>query len=111
MSEIRNYKISATHLGYESHGIFTAYLTLRSAGFGISVGGYALDEFIDKKRIITKKGAELIPRILDVVGVETWEQLAGQYIRVEDNGIGKSISKIGNLIEDNWLDFDRFLKE
>lgn len=111
MSEIRNFKISATHLGYESHGIFTAYLTLQSAGIGISVGGYALDEFIDKKRIITKKGAELIPRILDVVGVETWEQLAGQYIRVEDNGIGKSISKIGNLIEDNWLDFDRFLKE
>lgn len=111
MSEIRNFKISATHLGYESHGIFTAYLTLQSAVFGISVGGYALDEFIDKKRIITKKGAELIPRILDVVGVETWEQLAGQYIRVEDNGIGESISKIGNLIEDNWLDFDRFLKE
>ena len=111
MSEIRNFKISATHLGYESHGIFTAYLTLQSAGFGISVGGYALDEFIDKKRIITKKGAELIPRILDVVGVETWEQLAGQYIRVEDNGIGESISKIGNLIEDNWLDFDRFLKD
>lgn len=111
MSEIRNFKISATHLGYESHGIFTAYLTLQSAGFGISVGGYALDEFIDKKRIITKKGAELIPRIIDVVGVETWEQLAGQYIRVEDNGIGESISKIGNLIEDNWLDFDRFLKE
>ena len=111
MSEIRNFKISATHLGYESHGIFTAYLTLQSAGFGISVGGYVLDEFIDKKRIITKKGAELIPRILDVVGVETWEQLAGQYIRVEDNGIGESISKIGNLIEDNWLDFDRFLKE
>lgn len=111
MSEIRNFKISATHLGYESHGIFTAYLTLQSAGFGISVGGYALDEFIDTKRIITKKGAELIPRILDVVGVETWEQLAGQYIRVEDNGIGESISKIGNLIEDNWLDFDRFLKE
>lgn len=111
MSEIRNFKISATHLGYESHGIFTAYLALQSAGFGISVGGYALDEFIDKKRIITKKGAELIPRILDVVGVETWEQLAGQYIRVEDNGIGESISKIGNLIEDNWLDFDRFLKE
>ena len=55
MSEIRNFKISATHLGYESHGIFTAYLTLQSAGFGISVGGYALDEFIDKKRIITKK--------------------------------------------------------
>lgn len=111
MSEIRNFKISATHLGYESHGIFTAYLTLQSAGFGISVVGYALDEFIDTKRIITKKGAELIPRILDVVGVETWEQLAGQYIRVEDNGIGESISKIGNLIEDNWLDFDRFLKE
>ncbi len=111
MSEIRNFKISATHLGYESHGILTAYLTLQSAAFGISVGGYALDEFIDKKRIITKKGAELIPRILDVVGVETWEQLAGQYIRVEDNGIGESISKIGNLIEDNWLDFDRFLKE
>lgn len=107
----KNYEIVSTHLGYEDHGIFTIYLTLKGGGFGVSVGGYALDEPIDGKRVIARKGAELIPKILDVVGVETWEQLKGQYIRVEDNGIGTKVSKIGHLMDNKWLDFESFFKE
>ncbi|MCH5430804.1 hypothetical protein [Lactococcus lactis] len=109
--KFRNYEIVSTHLGYEDHGIFTVYLTLKGGGFGVSVGGYALDEPIAGKRVIAKKGAELIPKILDVVGVETWEQLKGQYIRVEDNGLGTKVSKIGHLMDNKWLDFESFFKE
>ena len=44
MSEIKNYRIISTHLGYEADGIFTFYLRLKGAdGVHASVGGYALD--------------------------------------------------------------------
>ncbi|PLW59452.1 hypothetical protein [Lactococcus lactis] len=109
--KFKNYEIVSTHLGYEEHGIYTAYLTLKGGGYGASVGGYALDELIAGERVVSRKGAQLIPKILDVVGVETWEQLKGRYIRVEDNGIGAKVLKIGHLMDDKWLDFESFFKE
>ena len=114
MSEIKNYRITSTHLGYENHGIFTFYLHLKGAdGVHVSVGGYALDTLITgtlTKRILTVKGAILIAKILDTVGVDNWEELHGRYIRVEDNGLGSYITKFGNLIEDKWIDLDDYFK-
>ena len=82
MSEIKNYRIASTHLGYEADGVFTFYLRLKGAdGVFASVGGYALDSPDTlstgtlTKRILTVKGATLISKILDTVGVATWEDL------------------------------------
>lgn len=118
MSEIKNYRITSTHLGYEDHGIFTFYLHLKGAdGIHVSVGGYALDSpdnlgiGLLTKRSLTFKGITLISKILDTVGVANWEGLNGQYIRVEDNGLGSYITKFGNLIEDKWIDLDDYFKE
>ena len=48
MSEIKNYKIISTHLGYEAHGIFTFYLRLKGAdGIRGSVG-MEIKEVLDK---------------------------------------------------------------
>ena len=117
MSEIKEYRITYTHLGYEADGIFTFYLRLIGAdGVHVSVGGYALDSPDTRstgtltKRILTVKGATLIAKILDTVGVANWEELHGQYIRVEDNGLGSYITKFGNLIEDKWIDLDDYFK-
>ena len=117
MSEIKNYKIISTHLGYEDHGIFTFYLRLKGAdGVHAYVGSYALDSPDTlstgtlTKRILTVKGATLIAKILDTVGVANWEELHGEYIRVEDNGLGSYITKFGNLIEDKWIDLDDYFK-
>ena len=95
MSEIKNYRITSTYLGYYADGIFTFYLRLKGAdGIYVSVGGYALDSPDTlstgtlTKRILTVKGTTLIAKILDTVGVATWEDLYGEYIRVEDNGLG-----------------------
>ena len=117
MSEIKNYRITSTHLGYEILGIFTFYLHLKGAdGVHVSVGGYALDSPDTlstgtlSKRILTVKGATLIAKILDTVGVATWEDLHGEYIRVEDNGLGSYTTKFGNLIEDKWIDLDDYFK-
>ena len=112
MSEIKNYRITSTHLGYEADGIFTFWLRLKGAdGVHASVGGYALDTpGILAKRILTVKGATLIAKVLDTVGVATWEDLHGEYIRVEDNGLGSHVTKFGNLIEDKWIDLDDYFK-
>ena len=47
-------------------------------------------------------------RIMDVVGVDTWEDMEGKYIRAELEGWGGGCHKIGNLIDDNWLDIKEF---
>ena len=120
MSEIKNYRIISTHLGYEADGVFTFYLRLKGAdGIHASVGGYALDSpdnlgiGLLSKRSLTFKGITLISKILDTVGVATWEDLHGEYIRVErieDNGLGSHVTKFGNLIEDKWIDLDDYFK-
>ena len=120
MSEIKNYRIISTHLGYEADGVFTFYLRLKSAdGIHVSVGGYALGSpdnlgiGLLSKRSLTFKGITLISKILDTVGVATWEDLHGEYIRVErieDNGLGSHVTKFGNLIEDKWIDLDDYFK-
>ena len=117
MSEIKNYRITSTILGYAADGIFTFCLHLKGAdGIHVSVGGYALDSpdnlgiGLLAKRSLTFKGITLISKILDTVGVATWEDLHGEYIRVEDNGLGSYTTKFGNLIEDKWIDLDDYFK-
>ena len=34
--------------------------------------------------------------------------LPGKYIRIEDNGLGSTITKIGNIIEEKWFDLKEF---
>ena len=110
---LENVKIINTFLGKEEHGILTWYLTVKGDGFVVSIGGYCLDKYDEnkRKRIAYHKSFELIDRILEVVGVSTWEELQGKYIRVKINGFGCRVTKIGNLIKDDWLDVDTFFEE
>lgn len=110
-SEILNARISTTFLGYEDHGIFTLYLTLEMDGAGIVIGGYALDTWNGTERTGTAKGMNLLAKLLQVVGVSTWEELPNQPIRVVSNGLGRKISKIGHLMQNEWLDFEDFFME
>jgi len=74
--------IKSTHLGYESHGIFTLYAELDYGGSGQSFGGYALDQY-DKttdQRWGTDWGLEFIKRVMWVVGVSKWEEMVGQRV-------------------------------
>ena len=48
---------------------------------------------------------------MKVVGVGKWEDCKGKYIRVVSNGLGRSITKIGNIMKDEWLDIPEFFKE
>ncbi len=106
--ETINGKILSTTLGYEDHGIFTFCLHLDFGGSGQGAGSYALDSYRKDlgKRVGTASGMDMIIAILNTVGVETWEELKGKYIRVKHDG--ERVHAIGNLLEEKWLNFPDF---
>ena len=108
---IKNAKIQSTMLGREDHGIMTFMIYIEASnGFFCGVGGYCLDEFdpTTKTRVFRAESMEAISKILEVVGVDRWEELPGKYIRFEDNGLGFTITKIGNIIDDKWFDIESY---
>lgn len=108
--KIKNAKITNTMLGREDHGIFTFMIDVEFENCGCGIGGYALD-YYDKdinKRLFSTKSLEVISKILDVVGVDKWEDLKGNYIRIKDNGWGSTIDEIGNLMENKWFNIREF---
>ena len=107
---IKNAKITSTQLGREDHGIMTFMIFVEFDGCVCGIGGYALDAYDDKthKRVFHVKDMEAISEILNVVGVSNWEDLAGKYIRIKDNGWGSPIDEIGNLMEDKWFNLREF---
>lgn len=111
---IKNALITDTFLGREDHGImtFSIYVEFDKCTT-CGVGGYAIDMYDREKdtRVFTAKGLEAISKILDVVGVNKWEDLPGKYIRFVDNGWGSTIDEIGNIIEDKWFNLREFFSK
>ena len=100
--KIENAVITDTMLGREDHGFLTfiIYVDLEKESCGI--GGYALDccDRLTGKRVFCSKSMEAISKILDVVGVNTWEELKGKYVRVKTHGRIEQICEIGNILND-----------
>lgn len=112
--EIKNAQITGTQLGREDHGIMTFMIFVKiSGGTSCGIGGYALDEYKKetKTRVFRAESMEAISKILDVVGVDNWEQLPGKYIRIVDHGWGSTIDEIGNLMEDKWFNIREFFRK
>jgi hypothetical protein len=66
-------KIERTTLGFEDHGVLTAYLHVKyDAALHQGVGGYD----------IRTTGGEYIARTLQACGVDLWEELVGRIIHV-----------------------------
>ncbi len=107
---IKNARIQSTMLGREDHGVMTFMIYINADSFTCGVGGYCLDEFnpATQTRVFRAKSMEAISKILEVVGVDKWEDLPGKYIRFEDNGWGSTVTKIGNIINDKWFDLREF---
>lgn len=108
--EIKNARITSTMFGREDHGILTFMIFVEFNGAGCGIGGYALDMYDceKKSRVYTEKGLEAISKILEVVGVNNWEDLSGKYIRIKDNGWGSTIDEIGNLMTEKWFNLRDF---
>lgn len=89
----------------------TFYIFVRwGKGTHCGIGGYALDEYdpTTKSRRFCVESMEAISQILETIGVDSWEKLPGQYIRIKDNGLGKTIDEIGNLMEDKWFNLRKY---
>ena len=114
MREVLNAQITSVSLGYEDHGILTFGLGLNmSDGTSCIFGGYALDTY-DKeleRRICGRYSMECLTEIMKTLGVEKWEHLKGKYIRVVSESWGTPISKIGNLMKDQWFDIKEFFEK
>lgn len=86
-------KITATSLGYEDHGIFTAQVFVDYGGSGQGIGGYCLDEPFhnDEGKFLGRRGTayglEWVARFLKACGVDSWEKLVGRtiYVLTEDD--------------------------
>lgn len=117
--EIKNAKIDYVKLYIEDHNILTFSIGLDLGSGGCALGGYALDQSLrinknDNKWNYERKsspaGLDCMRKIMEVLGVRSWEDLKGKYVRYEDNGWGSRITKIGNIIKDDWIDIDDFMK-
>lgn len=111
MSEISNAQIEKVSLTMRDHGCLTYYIDLRiGKGSFCSYGGYCIGHGYLGADHFDGMGAglEAMMRIMDVVGVENWEELNGKYCRVEHDGWGSTIKRIGNLLEDKWFDQEEF---
>lgn len=118
MSKILNAQITRASLGYrEDSAIFSFDINLiGSDGKNYRFGGYSLDTY-DRdlnRRVATSDGLELVIHTLKVIGVSRWEELTGKYVRIivtDKNLQYVNISTIGNLMQDKWLDAEKFWAE
>ena len=104
--EIKNARIRGTTLGWEDHGIFTAFVDLDYDGSGQSFGGYALDTWIGPrdgtgKRLGTSWGMDFVMRVCEIVGVKRWEDLPGKFVRADADFT--KVYRIGHITADRWF--------
>ncbi len=110
MNKIENALIESTMLGIEDHGIMTCYIHLSGNGWRCVYGGFGLDAWDKdlKRRVGTAEGMDALMLLMDALEVTKWEDLKGQYVRVENTGWGGEITKIGHLIKPQWFSFREF---
>ena len=110
-TEILNAKITNTKLG-EDHGCLTANLFLEGDGWGCTFGGYCLDHwYSDVGKHHSPDGYGAIIELMKTLEVESWEELNGKYVRVEIEGWGGNIIKIGHLLKNKWFSWKDYFEE
>ena len=103
---ILNAKITSADIFIEDHDILTFAIGIEtSAGWSSSIGCFSLDWTTDEERVSAPYTSKVIRAILETVGVRSWSDLVGKYIRIDDNDQhNSSITKIANIMKDNWID-------
>ena len=110
-TEILNGKITSTKLG-EEHGCLTANLIIEGDGWGCGLGGYCLDHwFAETGEHHSSDGYGAIIELMKTLEVESWEELKNKYVRVEIEGWGGKILRIGHLMKDKWFSFKDYFEQ
>lgn len=107
--------IKSTMLGFEDHGIMSFWLTCDGDGWGIGVGGYALDSWEEskKKRVPSVLTGAVVAEVLECLGVESWEKLPGTRIHVlfDGDAWGSRAKGITNYTMTKAVVLDDLMKE
>lgn len=109
---IKNAKITSTYLG-EDHGCMTLNLYMEGAGFGIGYGGYVLGYYNMEPKPSNEysgNGMNAIGKLLAVLGVDSYEELPGKFVRIELDGPLGRVVRIGNILEDKWFSFKEYFE-
>ena len=116
MIEVKNAVITKASITNSDHGVLSAWLDLDYGGSGQGFGGYSLylpKHFTHHRVAGPNYAGHFIWRVMEIAGVERWDQLAGKTIRVRAEHSG--IEAIGHIIKDDWFcprtDFAKAEKE
>jgi hypothetical protein len=109
--ETKNATITSVDLDIERH--LTMWMHLDYGGSGQGFGGYSLysPKSWDEDNKNNKNFAGFfITRVLETVGVESFQKLKGQSVRVKSSHEG--VHEIGHFLKDKWFnpkeEFERF---
>lgn len=111
---IENAKITNVSITMEEHGCLTFWLTLEGEGWGCGYGGYCIGKgYLNADEFTADNGNGLVAmmKIMDTIGVERWEDLKGQYCRVEVGSWGDRITTIGNIMKNKWFNIEEFFSK
>ncbi len=117
--EVKNAIITCASIRVDRGFILTAYLHLDYGAAGQSFGGYVLGGIGGEGIKAADHAAQpnicghFIARVLDIVGVDNWDDLKGKTVRVR--GTYGRVESIGHIVKDKWFspeaDFSAFRKE
>lgn len=110
---LENMKITSVDLSMQDHGCITLMMDIRGSSVGTIYGGICLGHgYLGAKEFSgSEKAMPYIMRIMDVVGVERFNDLKGKYIRIATKTISSPVKIIGNIVEDKWFDSESFFNE
>lgn len=111
--DILNVKITNASITMEDHGILSFYISVEGENRSVNLGGYCIGTgYLGAKEFSAENGGGLVAmmNIMNVVGVDKWEDLKGKYCRIKTDGWGSTVSVIGNIIDDKWFDMKKFFE-
>jgi hypothetical protein len=75
-------KVESTFLGYEDHGILTAYIQLSGGSWGQSAGGlmFSWRPRGGEGEQFSEAGMAFVSGVLRACGVDTWEKVKGRTV-------------------------------
>lgn len=111
--EILNAKITSADIVINEYNILTINLTLEGDGWGIGYDSYSLGRYwaCSKTYEGDSRAGRVLMELMSTIGVNNFQDLVGQYVRVELESTFGPVHSIGNIITDKWFSFAEILKD